>query len=79
MSLSVETEDLVRELRKIEDILKGVKNYLHAKDHMNASLHMSQEVRHTPLYSSVANAYATCINLVNRLENKPNNTGSPGS
>jgi hypothetical protein len=48
--------DIQRELLKIRDVLVTVDEHLAAKDTMNAALHMSKEVRSTPLAAAVHGA-----------------------
>ncbi len=60
-------EDVVREVQKIYDVLTAVCVHLGAKDEMNAALHMSQEVRATPLTSAARTARANAANLMSNL------------
>lgn len=52
----MDTANLTRELNKIDDVLEKVQAHLYHKDAMNANLHMSENVRGTPLYSAVERA-----------------------
>jgi len=72
----MENEDIVRELQKIGDTLTAVCVHLDAKDSMNAALHMSSEIRSTPLASSAKNARAMTANLISRLSDGSANESS---
>ena len=60
-------EDIIRELQKIDDTLTAVAIHLDAKDAMNAALHMSTEIRSTPLASAVRISRAATADLMIRL------------
>ncbi|HYT43029.1 MAG TPA: hypothetical protein VEP90_11855 [Methylomirabilota bacterium] len=63
----MENEDTIREVQKLYDALTAASVYLDSKDQMNAALHMSTEIRSTPLASAVRNARANATNLMSRL------------
>lgn len=63
----MENEDVIREVQKIYDVLNAVCVHLGAKDEMNAALHMSAEVRATPLTSAARTARANAVNLMSNL------------
>jgi hypothetical protein len=69
------SENLIRDLSKIYDVLTAVSVHLDAKDSMNAALHMSPSIRSTPLAAAVQGARADTANLVSQLSGNGINTG----
>ena len=61
------TDNLVRELQKIRDVLEKVDEHLTAKDRMNAALHMSENVRPTPLAGAVAVSLGSIDLLISEI------------
>jgi hypothetical protein len=68
--------DLHRELGKIYSVMEKVDAHLRAKDQMNADLHMSSEVRPTPLAASVRVATSDLGELMDRISKGVDNTPS---
>jgi len=66
----INTADVVRELRKVADVLEKTHAHFNFKDEMNAALHMSDTVRPTPLASAVHSAWHDLMGLIDFLENE---------
>lgn len=75
----MENEDIIREVQKLYDTLTAVDVHLGAKDSMNAALHMSTEIRSTPLASAVNVARANASNLMSRLAGNGSVSEFPGA
>lgn len=73
----MDNQNLIRELQKIEDVLNTANRYFVHKDQMNASLHMSETVRATPLASAVSTAFENLVWLVSHLEEEERDEISP--
>jgi hypothetical protein len=72
----IHVTDLHRELGKVYSVLEKVDTHLRAKDQMNAALHMSSEVRPTPLAASVRVTTTNLGELMDRLVQGVDNTSS---
>lgn len=63
----METEDLTRELEKIEAVLFKVEEYLTKTSEANAALHMSEKVLYTPLSSAVSVSLDSIHKLITKV------------
>jgi hypothetical protein len=60
--------NLKRDLEKIHDVVQKVQAHLYHKDAMNANLHMTDQVRSTPLYSAVEGARLDLVRIIGELD-----------
>lgn len=68
--------DFHRELGKIYSTLLLMQKHLDSKDQMNAALHMSGDVRSTPLASAISRDIDNLRDLMDRLSEGVDNTPS---
>jgi hypothetical protein len=60
--------DLIREVEKIHDALIAADRHFMAEAQMNAALHLSTDVRPSPLAAKIAVARESAAVLVSRLD-----------
>lgn len=63
----MESNDLIRELEKIQETLEQITSYLELTSEANAALHMSSKVMYPPLTSAAGLASGNLASLIIRL------------
>lgn len=66
----MDSQDLIRELQKIEAVLFKVEEYHSKTNEANSALHMSDKVLYSPLTSAVGVSLDNIHKIITRLANE---------